>query len=166
VGRGTYAIGDFAVGVAGPATYRVEFDVNKGRPDWDLSSEVHSAWTFRSQRPPTAARTPVPTLTAKWDLDLDPANAAPAGRDFAVRLKTGHTVPTSAAVRSAKAWISFDDGGTWKKISLTGTGGQFTSTVRHPAAHDTTGYAALRFEVIDTAGGKFEQTVHKAYVLK
>jgi hypothetical protein len=79
-------VGYVTVGTAEPATYRVELDVAKGRPDWAVSTEAHSAWTFRSARPAEPGWTPLPVLTATWDLDLDPANAAAAGRDFPLRL--------------------------------------------------------------------------------
>jgi hypothetical protein len=62
--------------------------------------------------------------------------------------------------------VSYDDGGTWKAASLTGAGGSYTATVRHPARKDTTGFVSLRYEVTDAAGGTLEQTVIRAYALK
>jgi hypothetical protein len=38
--------------------------------------------------------------------------------------------------------------------------------IGHPALQNTTGYAALRFEVADADGGAFEQTVLRAYGLR
>ena len=64
-------------------------------------------------------------------------------------------------------WASFDDGGTWKKVAVTGgADGAFTGTLSHPKLGDTNGFVALRYEVTDAAGGKLEQTVYRAYALR
>jgi hypothetical protein len=167
VAENRYGVGTFNVGTAQPATYRVELDMSQGRPGWALTSESYSAWTFRSARPATAGPEPLQTLTANWDLDLDLNNAAPAGKAFTLRLNAAHQpAAQQTPIQGAKVWASFDDGGTWKQVAVTTTGGQFTGNVRHPKLSDTTGYVALRFEVTDAAGGKMEQTVYRAYALK
>ncbi len=167
VAQGPYAVGYFDVGTAEPATYRVELDVTEGRPGWTVSPESYSAWTVRSARPTAPGWVPLPVLTAAWDLDLDLSNAAPAGKTFPLRLNAA-TQPGASPVRveSARAWVSFDDGGTWKQVSLDGQDGRFAGSVRHPKLRDSTGYVALRYEVTDADGGKLEQTVFRAYTLK
>jgi hypothetical protein len=69
-------------------------------------------------------------------------------------------------VTGARIWASFDDGGTWKEVTVDGLDGRFTGTVKHPALGGTTGYVSLRYEITDAAGGKLEQTVIRAYALK
>jgi len=167
VAQGPYAVGFFDVGTAQPATYRVELDVTEGRPGFAVSPEVYSAWTFRSARPTAPGRVPLPVLTASWDLALDLNNTARAGQPFTLRLNA-NTQPGAqpVAVTSATVWVSFDDGGTWKRVTMDGSDGRFIGTVRHPKLADTTGYASLRYEIADAAGGKLEQTVFRAYALK
>ena len=167
VGENRYAVGYFDVAVPQPATYRVELDVSEGRPGWTVSTEVYSAWTFRSARPAGSATVPLPGLVATWDLDLDLNNAAAAGKYFALRLTAG-TQPGAqpVPVRTVAVWTSFDDGGTWKKASIGGVDGQYLGTVRHPKLRDTTGYVSLRYEITDVDGNKLEQTVMRAYALK
>jgi subtilisin family serine protease len=167
VAEGRHGLGYFDVGVAQPATYRVELDVAEGRPGWSLSPEAYSAWTFSSTRPTGPGAEPLPVLAANWDLDLDLNNAAPAGRAFALRLNAA-TQPGAqpVPVKAAKVWVSFNDGGTWKRVAVAGTGGAFTGSVWHPKLPNTTGFVSLRYEITDTAGGKLEQTVIRAYALK
>jgi hypothetical protein len=168
VARGQYAIGYFDVGTAQPATYRVEVDMTEGRPGWTVGTESYSAWTFKSARTPTTGWTPLAELTSRWDLDLDLTNAAPAGKAFALRLNVGHEVGAPAApITGAKVWASFDNGGTWKKVSMSeGADGAFTGTLKHPKLGDTDGFVALRYEATDADGGKIEQTVYRAYALR
>ncbi len=167
VAEGKYPIGYFDVGTAQPATYRVELDMTEGRPGWSLSPEAYAAWTFRSARPATPGWTPLPVIQARWDLDLDLGNAAPAGQPFALRLNAAtQPAATPVAIRAAKAWVSFNDGGTWRRVPLAGAEGTFTGVAQHPRLSDTTGFASLRYEITDVAGGKLEHTVLRAYALK
>jgi hypothetical protein len=170
VAQSPSAVGFFDVGTAEPATYRVELDMTEGRPGWSVYSESYSAWTVRSARPAGPDSVPLPVLNAAWDLDLDLANAAPAGKTFPLRLNAATQLGAPPVrVASARSWASFDDGGTWRQVPLArqnGCDGAFVGTVRHPKLADTSGYVALRYEVTDVDGGKLEQTVYRAYALK
>jgi hypothetical protein len=157
----------FNVGTADPATYRLELDVTEGRARWPLSREMSTAWTFRSARPAGNDWTLVPVLRADWDLDLDGQNAAPAGRPFTLRLAAQTEPGTDLVVaRSAKVWVSYDDGGTWKRAALTGSDGRYNASIVHPALAATSGFVSLRYEIGDGAGGKLEQTIYRVYALK
>jgi hypothetical protein len=168
VAENRYAVGYFDVGVAEPATYRVELDMDEGRPGWRIGTESHSAWTFRSARPTAPGWPSVDAVTAVWDLALDLNNAAPAGRSFPVKLNVGHQPGAQAIpIKTVKAWASYDDGGTWKKIPVfVAADGSYVGSVKHPKLNDTTGFVALRFDVTDEAGGRFEQTLYRAYALR
>jgi hypothetical protein len=168
VAQGQYAIGYFDIGTAEPATYRVEVDMTEGRPGWTVGTESYSAWTFKSARTPSTGWTPLAELTGRWDLDLDLHNAAPAGTSFPLRLNVGHEVGAPATpITGAKVWASFDNGGTWRKVSMSsGADGNFTGTLQHPKLASTDGFVALRYEASDADGGRIEQTVHRAYALR
>ncbi len=167
VASGPYAVGYFDVGTASPATYRVELDMPQGRPGWSVGTESYSAWTVTSARPATADWAPLPVLNAHWDLDLDLNNAAPAGKAFALKLLAGTQAGAPAvAVKKALAWVSYDDGGTWKALPMLGTDGSYSAVVRQPALKNTVGYAALKYEVTDANGATMEQTLYHAYALK
>jgi hypothetical protein len=167
VASGPYAVGYFDVGTAGPATYRVELDMPQGRPGWTVGTESYSAWTVKSAEPTTADWVPLPVLNAHWDLDLDLNNAAPAGRTFALKLLAGtQEGAPPVPVKSVNAWVSYDDGGTWKALPMLGTDGSYSAVVRQPALKNTVGYAALRYEVTDANGATMEQTLYHAYALR
>jgi subtilisin family serine protease len=167
VASGPYAVGYFDVGTAGPATYRVELDMPQGRPGWTVGTESYSAWTVKSTQPATTDWVPLPVLNAHWDLDLAPDNSAPAGKAFALKLVAGTQAGAPpVAVKKALAWVSYDDGGTWKALPMLGTDGSYSAVVRQPALGNTVGYAALRYEVTDANGATMEQTLYHAYALR
>src|SRR2546430_915581 len=55
-------------------------------------------------------------------------------------------------VKKALAWVSYDDGGTWKALPMLGADGSYSAVTRQPALKDTVGYAALKYEVTDANG--------------
>jgi hypothetical protein len=110
----------------------------------------------------------VDAVTAVWDLALDLNNSAPAGKSFPVKLDVGHQPGAQAIpIGTTKAWASFDDGGTWKKIPVfVAADGSYVGSVKHPKLRDSSGFVSLKFEVTDTAGNKFEQTLYRSYALR
>jgi hypothetical protein len=168
VAENKYAVGYCDVGTAQPATYRVELDMPEGRPGWTVGTESSSAWTFTSGRPTAPGWQSVDAVTAVWDLALDLNNSAPAGKSFPVKLNVGHQPGAQAVpIKTTKASVSFDDGGTWKKIPVfVAADGSYVGSVKHPKLRDTSGFVSLKFEVTDTAGNKFEQTLYRAYALR
>jgi hypothetical protein len=59
------------------------------------------------------------------------------------------------------AWISYDDGDTWQRLSLReGRGNTWSTTLRHPR---DSGHASLRVRAEDRVGNTVDQTVLRAY---
>jgi subtilisin family serine protease len=162
-----HALGKASVGVAEPATYRVELDVRKGRPDWTVSTESYSAWTFQSARGPKDTAVNLPVVVNSWNLDLDEHNAAPAGKPFTLRLRPGHqTGAAEIPITAAKVWVSYNDGGTWKRVAdLRAADGGHEGEIQHPVKADTTGFVSLRIQITDQQGNQLDQTLMRAYAL-
>lgn len=134
-----------------------------------MATRSTSAWTFRSARPADGVTENLPVLAARWDLGLGLDNAARDDSRFELRLRAG-TQPGAAPVRvdTASAWVSYDDGMTWRKVEdLRPRGdGVFDGSIWHPKRSQTTGFVSLRFDVTDVAGNRFEQTLIRAYGLR
>ncbi|MCO1575959.1 S8 family serine peptidase [Crossiella sp. SN42] len=164
-----HALGEVAVGVAEKANYRVELDVNQGRPGWSIGTESFSSWSFSSARGEAGKTVPLPVLQARWNLDLDLDNAAPADRVFALNL-TAATQPGAPPVKvaEARAEVSFNDGGTWEPVKLRAIGadGGYSGTVQHPRKADSSGFVSLKVHATDVDGNAVEQTLIRAYALK
>ena len=67
------------------------------------------------------------------------------------------------AVRQMSVEVSYDDGATWEEASVEGSRGDFVASYRHAAAGD---YVSLRIHARDTAGGRLDQTLIRAYRLR
>jgi hypothetical protein len=71
------------------------------------------------------------------------------------------------AITETQAWVSFNDGGTWRKIDLVALEtGALQATVTHPRMENTTGAVSLRVRAVDAAGNSVDQTLYRAYGLK
>ncbi len=161
-----YPVETYAVPLAGSATYRLESVLKRPAPWWRYSTEVDTAWTFTSQRP-ESGREFLPMLQVDYDLDLDLWNRAPDQSAYDFRFRPRYAPGAGEAeVDSVKAWASFNDGGTWKRIGLHDLGnGGFEATLQHPAAAKTSGAVSLRIQATDAEGNAVDQTIMRAYGL-
>ncbi|MFD0555707.1 PA domain-containing protein [Stackebrandtia endophytica] len=154
------------------AEYRFEVDLARNADWWPTSTEVHTAWTFTSDRPQTDETETLPLLQATYDTDLDLTNTAPHPRDrngpatFDVSVSHQSGVE-GIDIAGAKVWISYDDGVTWQKRPVKDLGdGDFRAILDSPDPEDTeTGFASVRVEAWDADGNRIEQEVIRAWQL-
>ena len=142
-----------------PATYRLE--TRSSRSNSPFSTDVSAAWTFRSAHADGTTPKPLDLMTVRFAPPLDEFNRAPAGRAYAVPLTVDH-------VRSGRAdkvvvEVSYDDGSTWRRAEVTGTGNTRTAHLQHPAG---TGWISLRATATGDRGNSVEQTIIHAYQLR
>ena len=142
---------------ADKASYRFELDVQR-RADWArYSTSTHSEWTFASAR--TDASTALPLLTvgiAPKGLDL--LNRAERKRELEVALPVSDQLG-SVKASSLKAWVSYDDGTSWKEVKVK------SGKARFKAAKGAES-VSLRVRATDRAGNGIDQTVLRAFGLK
>ncbi len=167
-----------------PATYRID-RVAEAEPDAAhlLANRNVTSWTFRSQAPtgleiegcrdllPGANEcAALPVILLGYDLPLDLANSAPAGRPFSFVVRTGRAKGYAgpAGVDGMRVSMSYDDGATWRAAQAERVRGteNFRIGHRHPRLEATSGYVSLRVEVWDTAGNRTTQTIERAYALR
>ncbi|MBQ0906664.1 S8 family serine peptidase [Micromonospora sp. U21] len=155
------AFGQFTV-PPGAARYRLE--VSSKRSFTDLSTEVSTAWTFRSRHVPGEDHRPLPVSAIRFTPPLDEANAAPAGRSLAIPVQV-HRQPaaTGSRVTGLTVDVSYDGGQSWRPAQVRHGGHGWTATVRHPAG---AGYASLRATARDAAGNTVTERIIQAYRLR
>ncbi|MBM7786822.1 S8 family serine peptidase [Tenggerimyces flavus] len=158
--EGAYPVGTFDADVAEEATYRLVTSLQRKQAWSKYSTDIDTTWTFKSARPAENARVPLPLLQVDYDLRLDLWNKARDRSDYTFRLQAGRNVKT------AKVWVSFNDGATWKRVDARQNGGSLVVTVTHPAVSRTSGAVSLRVQAADAAGNAIDQTVIRAYGLK
>ncbi|MFD5387549.1 S8 family serine peptidase [Streptomyces sp. NPDC127074] len=164
VGEAPYGSGTFQV-PAGKAAYRLTIDAQRKAAWSAYSTRTSTRWDFASAH--TAQATALPLLSIDYDLGVDLLGQAKAGRKFGFGVTPRHQEGADAAkFTGAKAWASYDDGTTWKKVALTRSGTGYRATVGHPPLGATNGFVSLRVQAADADGNRIDQTVIRAYGLK
>ncbi|WP_438452585.1 S8 family serine peptidase [Streptomyces asiaticus] len=164
VGEAPYGSGTFQV-PAEKAAYRLTIDARR-KADWSAySTRTTTQWDFASAH--TAQATALPLLSVDYDLGVDLLGRAKAGRKFGFGLTLRHQEGADTAkFTGAKAWVSYDDGTTWKRVELTRSGTGYRAAVGHPPLGATNGFVSLRVQAADADGNRIDQTVIRAYGLK
>ncbi|MGA3527016.1 hypothetical protein [Melissospora conviva] len=128
-----------------------------------LSARTISKFRFYAN-PNKGQHVPAHTVTIA-PKHLDITNSAAPGSttkvEFTVRRQhSGFDVPlTRSTVKSVIAYVSVDHGKTWKKATLSKSGGKWVTSVKNPGS----GYVSLRTKVTDTKGNSSETIVYRAY---
>ncbi|WP_330287161.1 S8 family serine peptidase [Streptomyces sp. NBC_00576] len=142
---------------ADKASYRFVLDVQR-RAAWaKYSTSTHTEWTFDSAH--TGAATALPLLTvgiAPKGLDL--LNRADGKRELEIGLPVANQLG-SVRASNLKAWVSYDDGTSWKEVKVKG------GTARFKAAKGAES-VSLRVRAADRDGNGIDQTVLRAFGLK
>lgn len=134
------------------AEYRMELSTARTSETWRYATATESAWTFRSARAEGAQA--LPLLGVDYDIPADLDGKVPRGLPVPLGF-------TAKGAKSFKAELSYDDGKTWKPIPVLPLGqGRYTALVGHKKTE--TG-VSLRVTVTGDKGGRFEQTVTRAY---
>ncbi len=151
---------------AGPADYRVEYEVDNGAPWARLSTMTNSEWTFHSEEPPTGVIAVQPLMTADYDLDVDlrnrvvrphgPAKGVPLG--LTLRHQDG---AAATPVETVTMQVSYDDGSSWSDLSMRARGGGRYETSLDLPKHQQ-GAISLRLQATDKAGGTLKQEIIRA----
>jgi subtilisin family serine protease len=146
------------------ANYRLEVDVdNNGLP---TSTRTRTKWSFQS-RPPASGERPVPLLVIGYDLLADTSNQVRPGAVPHLILSAARQPGANpAAVTGAEAWLSTDDGRTWKKATtLRLAANRFMVLPAAAAAPRTGALVSLRVRATDSDGGSVEETIIRAYAV-
>jgi subtilisin family serine protease len=147
-------------------TSTYELSMNVDQEQLRVSTGISSKWTFRAAAGAAGEQelVPMPLMNVRFAPDLDEHNRARAGRSFSfpvyVQRQAG---PEYGHLRTLNLQVSYDDGRTWRPVSVRGDGLHRTATVHHPHGD---GFVSLKAVAEDSLGNKVEQTVIRAYALK
>jgi subtilisin family serine protease len=158
--------GQFPAG-AERGTYRLDVDVARTAPDWAFSTRTKTSWTFGSSRTAVGTQALLPLLQLDYATDVGLDNRVPARRwqtvDVTARHQDGLRGPR---VTGAKAWVSYDDGATWRPAARVSPRGDGRFRVLLAPVKSSNGYVTLRVQASDSAGNTVDQTVTRAYGLR
>jgi hypothetical protein len=152
---------DTATRLSGRHTYVVDLAATQDVPWSRYATRVEARWTFPLDGSVDDVRLPLLNVAATGDVDLN--GRAPAGKPFVLELLP---IPAEGVgrVMGMALDVSYDDGTTWRKASVTRTlNGRWRATVTHPDEPD--GYVSLRLRAHDDRGHRVEWTSIRAYGL-
>ncbi|MEN3358227.1 MAG: hypothetical protein V7637_2209 [Mycobacteriales bacterium] len=147
----------------GEAAYRLETESTRSVSP--LSTRISAAWTFRSGHVAGADPVALPLAAVRFAPTVDDRGRPPAGRRvlpvpvYLQRQADGGF----GRLRSLTVQASFDDGATWRPVTLAGSGDRRVAMIRQPTG---TGFVSLRATAADGAGNTLEETIIRAYVLR
>ncbi|SCF29839.1 S8 family serine peptidase [Micromonospora mirobrigensis] len=130
-------------------------------PAFALSTVVQAEWTFASGHVADGELVKLPMTAVRYDPELTVDNRAPANQLFPIPVTLDRQVG-AAPGRTTDLTVeaSFDDGATWRQLTVRRSGETAVAWVRHPVG---TGFVSLRAAATDTAGNTVKQTVIRAY---
>ena len=144
----------------GPAVYRFEQALTSFPEEFELSTHVEAAWTFRSQHADHPTTLALPTLRFLPELD-DHNQSAARLLVLPVHVERAVGAPTPR-IATVHVEASFDDGATWSHVPLLVFGADAIGFVVHPRSAT---HVSLRGGATDVAGNAVEQTIIRAYGL-
>ncbi|WP_392757147.1 hypothetical protein [Streptomyces sp. LN590] len=105
----------------------------------------------------------MPLIQLDYKVDTDTSGKARRNAELVVAPSHLPGGPSSKAICALTLDISYDDGATWQKASLTHRGDGWETTLHAPAK---TAYATLRTSAHDRQGNSVTQSITRAFGLK
>ncbi|MEV6583946.1 S8 family serine peptidase [Streptomyces sp. NPDC051582] len=148
---------------AASAPYRLSMEASRSAEDTSTSTKVAAVWTFTSARPSGDEPVRLPLSTVRLSPDLSLSGTAPAGGTLNVPLVLGGAAAAPGQVAALSVEVSYDDGATWKPLTVrTDARGARSVSVRHPA---TATAVSFRVNLKDRGGNTAQETITNAYRL-
>ncbi|MEV4411219.1 S8 family serine peptidase [Catellatospora sp. NPDC049609] len=161
--------GDMQFGQVPPGNlpYRVVLAAERPGDVFRLSTRTHTEWTFMSDTVDSDYFQRFSVLNLDYKLDTDLHGDVKAGDVQQISLHPvsmdGGTVP--GAVTKVTLDVSYDDGASWQKVTLTkGAGGRWTGQFK--TAKKAGGFISVRASAETNAGYSVKNEVIRAYGLR
>ncbi|MGW1965479.1 S8 family serine peptidase [Streptomyces sp. NPDC001935] len=152
---------------AGKLPYRAVLDVERPGADFRLSTRTHSEWTFMSDTVDSDSFEPFSVLNLDYELasDLHGDAKADATQRIALRPVSMDLGTVPGKVTTVKLDVSYDDGATWRKVTLTkGAGGYWKGSFR--TARKPGGFLSVRASAETSSGFGVKNDIIRAYGLR
>ncbi len=147
---------------ADSARYRLETTTTR---ESTLSTLVSGVWGFTSAHEAESGDgKPLPLMAVKFAPDLDDHNRARAGHPLVIPVLVQQQRDSAhGRLSSLRVEVSYDDGKTWRRTPVLGSGLKRFALVAHPAGAR---FVSLRATAADALGNTLEQTIIHAYELR
>ncbi|MDQ0797575.1 S8 family serine peptidase [Streptomyces sp. B1I3] len=152
---------------AGNLPYRTVLDVERPGDVFRLSTRTHSEWTFTSDTVDSDVFEPFSVLNLDYELESDLHGDVKADATQRIALEPVSmdlgTVP--GKVTAVKLDVSYDDGTTWQKVTLSkGPGGSWAGSFK--TAKKPGGFVSVRASAATDRGFGVKNEIIRAYGLR
>ncbi|MEU1203546.1 S8 family serine peptidase [Streptomyces sp. NPDC005813] len=147
---------------AEPLPYRLVVDNDRAAWAGPYSTHTLTEWNFTSAATGVESAKPLALIQLDYAVDTDTAGRADRRAELTV---TASHLPgtTTAAVGKPTLEVSYDDGATWHKATLSGKGAGWQTALHAPKS---AGFATLKVTAKDSAGNRVSQTITRAFGLR
>lgn len=154
---------------AGTLPYRLVLDASRSADEWRLSTRTHTEWDFTSSTNDADPSDPVPLtlLQLDYELETDLRGNVEAGtrQEISITARPQPGGSGTGTITSVELEVSYDDGTTWKPVTLTqGDGDRHTGTLKLPEQSD--GFISLRAAAETDTDFAIRQELIRAYGLR
>ncbi|NUT38018.1 MAG: S8 family serine peptidase [Hamadaea sp.] len=152
----------------GTKDYRLVYDAERDAAEWRLSTRTHTEWGFTSGTVDSDWFEPMSLLELDYLLDTDLSGDVPGGSTQRISLVAGAQRGGGEAavgtVTEITLDVSYDDGATWQKVTLTRQGdGSWAGDLRLPRK---AGFVSIRGSAETSTGYTIKQEVIRAYGIR
>ncbi|KOV67878.1 S8 family serine peptidase [Streptomyces sp. MMG1121] len=146
-------------------TYKAVTDTALDPARWKLATQGHSEWTFRSAATPEDHWTYLPLINLAYDLDTDLAGTVRGGQRVPVGLGASYVAQAAGTgtLGGGRLEVSYDEGTTWRTVSLTGKNASWRGTLTVPRGAKS---LSLRASAHDDQGGSVTQEIIRAVAVR
>ncbi|WP_329033914.1 S8 family serine peptidase [Streptomyces sp. NBC_00178] len=146
-----------------PLAYRLVSENARGYWTNPYSTSTRTEWGFTSAADVPGKATVLPLIQLDYGVDTDPEGKARRNATLLVTPSHLPGGPSSKDIRALTLDISYDDGTTWQKTSLTRRGDSWETRLH---ASSRASYATLRTSAHDRRGNSVTQKITRAFGLK
>ncbi|WP_431945256.1 S8 family serine peptidase [Actinacidiphila sp. bgisy167] len=143
-----------------PQPYRIVLEGQRNLPDRPYSTRTRTEWGFTSSTTDYDHITPLPLLQLDYAVDTDLSGKAARRTGLTVTASHLQGAAGAGAVRTATLEVSYDDGATWRKVTLRQSGGDWKAQLEAPSKAR---FTSLRATARDAEGNSVSQTVIRAF---
>ncbi|WP_322938283.1 S8 family peptidase [Nocardioides bizhenqiangii] len=151
---------------AGNLPYRVVHDAERPASVFRLSTRTHTEWTFMSDTVDSDYFEDFSVLQLDYELGTNLRGDVKAGKrhQIAVRSVRSHSeTPLPSKVVEVTLDLSYDDGDTWRRVTLTRAGGWWRGWFEAPTKAE---FVSVRASARTAGGYSINQKIIRAYGLR
>jgi hypothetical protein len=149
--------------LTGTATYTLRAEAEHRLPWLRYATRMRAEWTFRATEPTSEDGSRLPLLTPRVSGAFDSWGYAAAGTRQPLTVDVRGVGGLTGKIREPEVWISYDDGVTWRTLTVERAGTRWRFAPKLPAVSS---YGTLRIRAGDDKGNMVDVLSYRAFGIR